>query len=135
MHAARDAGADAAINTSLPGWRNSLRAIVPDAIDLEADPVGGQLTQTDFRTLRWGGRLLVLGFADGDIPAVRSNLAFLKGASMIGVDVRQFREREPARARACLADVTEPFSSGVLRPHVAATYPPADLGAIWCRGG
>lgn len=121
--ACRQAGADAAVDTARADWRDAVQASAPGGIDVVADPVGGQLTETAFRTLRWGGRCLVLGFAEGAIPSVRTNLPLLKGAAMVGVDVRQFREREPERAQTCLADVVTLFASGALRPRIAQVFP------------
>lgn len=124
--ASTEAGADQAIDTSHPGWRQQVQAVSGGGVDVVVDPVGGDLTDAAFRILRWGGRHLVVGFAEGSIPALRANLPLLKGAAMVGVDVRQFREREPEAARANLADVVDLFSKGRVRPKVAATYPVAD---------
>jgi NADPH2:quinone reductase len=83
-------GADATLDREPEGWRERLRAIAPDGIDVVFDPVSGPLLQPAFRSLRWGGRHLVIGFASGNIPALPVNLPLLKGASLVGVDYRQF---------------------------------------------
>jgi len=64
------------------------------------DPVCGPLFEPAFRSLRWGGRHLVVGFAGGPIPALPVNLSLMKGAALIGVDVRQFLLFEAAKAAA-----------------------------------
>lgn len=115
-------GADHAVDISQPEWRTAVKAAAPEGIDVVVDPIGDVYTETALRTLRWGGRHLIIGFAAGEIPAIRSNLPLLKGASLVGVDIRQFRELEPARARANLAETVALFASGGLRPRIASVY-------------
>jgi NADPH2:quinone reductase len=91
-------------------------------VDLVLDPVGGDMTDLAFRTLGWGGRHLMVGFAGGQIGTLRSNLAIVKGASLVGVDIRQFGEREPEKFRALIADVAALHREGRIRPRVAAIF-------------
>jgi NADPH2:quinone reductase len=119
----KETGADHVVDTSAPEWRATLQAIAPQGLDVVLDPVGGSLTETAFRSLRWGGRHLVVGFAEGQIPTLRANLALLKGASLVGVDIRQYREREPRRAQANLDRAVALFAQGVLRPRIAQLIP------------
>jgi NADPH2:quinone reductase len=126
---ARSDGADAAVDTTEVNWRANLKSAAPDGVDVVVDPVGGELTETAFRTLRWGGRYLMIGFAGGNIGTLKTNLPLLKGAAMIGVDVRQFREREPQAAQQNLVEVVGLFARGDLRPRIAGVYPIADWQA------
>jgi NADPH2:quinone reductase len=87
---ARDLGATAVIDRDPDGWRDRLKALAPGGIDVVYDPATGALFEPAFRSLRWGGRHLVVGFASGTIPALPANLPLLKGAALIGVDSRQF---------------------------------------------
>lgn len=122
--AALEAGADAVLDAAdLPAWKDSVRALAPKGVDLALDPVGGDMTDLAFRTLGWGGRHLMVGFAGGQIGALRSNLAIVKGASLVGVDIRQFGEREPVKFRTLMADVTALHREGHIRPRIAATFP------------
>lgn len=124
--AARAAGADASVDLSQPGWRDRLKALAPGGtVDVVLDPLGGDYTEPAFRSLGWGGRHLMVGFAGGGIRALRGNLALLKGASLVGVDARQFAEREPAAAAAAanLAAVCALYAGGSIRPLVAAVHP------------
>lgn len=124
--AALQLGASVAVDTSRADWRDELRRVAPDGVDVVVDPVGGALMEPAFRSLRWNGRFLVVGFAEGSIPSLRANLPLLKGAAFIGVDVRQFREREPQAARANLAAVVQLLSEGRLNPCVAKTLHASD---------
>ncbi len=124
--AAREAGADEMVDMAAPDWAAQVKALSDGGVDVVLDPVGGRATDPAFRTLRWGGRHLVVGFAEGAIAELRTNLPLLKGASLVGVDVRQFREREPEAHRANLALTVDLFARGLLRPLVAARVPAAD---------
>lgn len=129
MRRALAEGADHAVDTAAAEWRSAVQAVAPAGVDVVVDPIGDTLTETAFRTLRWGGRHLVIGFAGGTIPAIRSNLPLLKGASLVGVDVRQFREREAPAARANLAETVAMFASGLLRPRIAQVHSAHDWKA------
>lgn len=123
-------GADAVVDARSPTWREDLKAANGGrAVDIVIDPIGGNATEPAFRSLAWNGRLLVIGFAGGSIPKIAANLALLKGASMIGVDVRQFGEYEPEAARSNVAALFDLYEAGHLHPPVAKTYPLDDFAA------
>ncbi|OWU84046.1 quinone oxidoreductase [Oceanicola sp. 22II-s10i] len=88
--AVKAAGADEVLDTQVDGWRDRLKALAPNGIDVVYDPVCGPLLQPSFRSLRWRGRYLVVGFAAGEIPSLPLNLPLVKGASIVGIDCRQF---------------------------------------------
>jgi NADPH2:quinone reductase len=122
--AAQDAGADQVVDTSAADWKAQIRAATASgSVDLVVDPVGGAATESAFRCLGWGGRHLVIGFTSGEIPSLRSNLALLKSASLVGVDIKQFGEREPAAAQANLARVFALHAQGRIRPLIARVLP------------
>jgi NADPH2:quinone reductase len=121
--AARDAGADEVVDTSDPHWKEQVKSIASTrGVDVVLDPVGGVATDAAFRTLGWGGRHLMVGFAGGEICALRSNLAIVKGASLVGVDFRQCIEREPAKAYRVMSDVIALHQGGSLRPRIGAEF-------------
>lgn len=87
------------------------------------DPVGGDMTEMGLRSCAWRGRLLVIGFASGDIPRPPLNLALLKGASIIGVFWGSYVAREPGHNAADLKTLFGMLAGGQLRPHIAGSYP------------
>ena len=87
------------------------------------DAVGGPYSEPAFRSLAWRGRLLVVGFAAGDIPKLPLNLALLKGASIVGVFWGDFARREPKEFAASVRQLGEWYRQGKLRPHVSQTFP------------
>jgi NADPH2:quinone reductase len=87
------------------------------------DPVGGDLFDDCLRSISWGGRILVIGFASGKIPAIPANLPLLKGSSIVGVFWGQFTQREPLLSRENTRELIQLFEEGKLKPHVSETYP------------
>jgi NADPH:quinone reductase len=61
------------------------------------DPVGGDRFTDSLRTPAPEGRLLVLGFAGGDIPTVRANRLLLTNTSVVGVACTELWDLEPSR--------------------------------------
>ena len=110
-------GAAITIDRDAEGWRERLKAAVGGGIDVVFDPVCGPLFQPAFRSLNWGGRHLVVGFVGGPIPALPANLPLMKGASLVGVDYRQFAQVfEAGRADAELDELLGWVGTGRLDP-------------------
>jgi NADPH:quinone reductase len=120
---AKGHGADHVIDTSPEGWRDRLKAITegrgPEVI---FDPVCGRLFEPAFRSLGWRGRYLVVGFAGGPIPALPANLSLMKGAALVGVDVRQFLQFEGPEAAAHLNELLTWVAEACLEPIVGRTF-------------
>ncbi|HYR24776.1 MAG TPA: NADPH:quinone oxidoreductase family protein, partial [Aquabacterium sp.] len=120
----KELGADATINYSTQNLRDELKTLTegkgPDVI---YDPVGGDLTEAAFRSIAWRGRLLVVGFANGSIPALPLNLALLKGASIMGVFWGEFARREPQNNAACLMQLAAWYMEGKIKPVIEHKLP------------
>ena len=121
-------GADATINYSTHNLRDELKTLTdgkgPDVI---YDPVGGDITEAAFRSIAWRGRLLVVGFATGTIPALPLNLALLKGASIMGVFWGEFARREPQNNAACLMQLAAWYMQGKIKPVIEHKLPMSQL--------
>jgi len=116
-------GAQHVLDTAPDGWRDRLKAACADrGPDVVFDPVCGPLFEPAFRSLVWGGRHLVVGFVGGPIPALRSNLTLMKGASLVGVDVRQFQLFEPEKAASHIAELLAWVAAGRLVPPVGRAF-------------
>ena len=93
---ATELGADATIDYSREDLRERLKAITDGkGVDVVYDPVGGRTREPALRSIAWRGRYLVIGFADGRIPALPFNLPLLKGCAIVGVFWGSFAQREP----------------------------------------
>ncbi len=113
-------GADHAVLAS--GWLNAVRELVGDrAVDLVVDPVGGDRMTDSLRSLAPEGRLLVLGFAAGEIPTVKVNRLLLGNTAVVGVASREFFDQRPEVVAALWAQLLE------LRQTRALADPPVQL--------
>jgi NADPH2:quinone reductase len=120
----RTRGADETIDYSTEDLRERAKELTGGrGIDVVYDPVGGTYSEPALRTLAWGGRFLVVGFAAGEIPRIPLNLALLKGCSIVGVFWGEFTRREPEMNAANVRDLLDWLHKGHVRPLVSARYP------------
>lgn len=91
-------------------------------VDVIYDPVGGELFDDCLRSVDWGGRILVIGFASGVIPNIPANLPLLKGISIVGVFWGTFAQREPAKNLENFQVLLGWFEEGKLEPCISRTY-------------
>jgi NADPH:quinone reductase len=123
---ARRYGAAETINTATDDLRARLKSLAPNGVDVVYDPVGGALTEASLRSLAWKGRLLVIGFASGEIPRPPLNIPLLKGCDIRGVYWGEFTAREPEAHRENMAELMDWAKSGTLSVHIHAKYPLED---------
>lgn len=97
-------------------------------MDVVVDPVGGSATDAAFRTLGWGGRHLVIGFVAG-MTALPTHLSLLKGADLIGVNLRELMLREPQTHAENCARIVGWYAGGRIKPPVAQRFPLTDFAA------
>ena len=129
-------GADATINYSQPKLREALKALTDGkGPDVVFDPVGGDLAEPVFRSIAWRGRYLVIGFAQGGIPALPLNLALLKGASIVGVFWGDFARREPKANARALGELAQWYAQGRVKPVIDQRLPMAQLPQAFARMG
>ena len=120
-------GADETINYSNEDLKNKIKELTGGkGADVVYDPVGGQYTEAALRAAAWEGRLLVIGFAAGDIPKIPLNLPLLKGCDIVGVFWGSFAMKTPKKNMQNTMDLVQWFGQGKLKPHIHATYPLAD---------
>jgi NADPH:quinone reductase len=124
----RDAGADAVIDLSRPDLRDSLRAQVYQATggngaDVILDPLGGEIFDVAIRALAWCGRLVVIGFAVGGTPTLKVNYLLLKNIEVSGLQVSDYRKRQPEKVAACYREVFHLFAEGRLKSGPITVYP------------
>ena len=119
------AGATATIDTHADDWRAQVRDWTEArGLDVVVDPVGGTATERAFRALGIGGRHLVIGFASGTIPSLPLNLALVKNASLIGVELSRFEQQHPELAAANDRALIELYERGaIMAPPIAHRFP------------
>lgn len=120
---ARAHGADAVIDYTQTGWRDTLKELTNGhGADVIFDPVGGDISVQAFRSIAWRGRHLVVGFAGGAIPALPFNLPLLKGGALLGVDLAQIPTREPDVQKRLMSELTGWLAGGNLKPVVGRVF-------------
>ncbi len=90
--------------------------------DVIFEVVGGDVFDLCARSVAWGGRLLVIGFASGKIPKFPVNLALLKGYSVVGVFWGDFTAREPAGQADNMKQLLDWYQSGAIAPFVKQSF-------------
>jgi NADPH:quinone reductase len=123
-------GADDAVLSD--GWLAAVRDLLGErAVDIVVDPVGSDRMTDSLRSLAPEGRLLVLGFAGGDIPVVKVNRLLLGNTGVLGVASREFFEQRPALVGELWGQLTELWQTGALADPPVEAYPFADArGAL-----
>ena len=115
----REHGADEVIDYATEDLRARLDALTAKrSVDVIFDPVGGPYTEAAFRATAWRGRLLVVGFAAGDIPRLPLNLALLKERSIRGVYWGDWTRKEPERHASNMAELARWIREGKVRPPI-----------------
>jgi NADPH:quinone reductase len=132
LELARSLGAEHLINYSTEDLRQRLKEITGGrGVDVVYDPVGGELAEPALRSMAWGGRYLVIGFAGGNIPSIPLNLPLLKGFSIVGVFWGSFSQREPEIQRRNVEDLWALFAAGKLAPVVGETHAMEDYASAF----
>ena len=124
----KENGADLVIDTSGADIRDSLRAQIHAATngtgaDIVLDPLGGDFFPAALRAMAWCGRLVVIGFAAGDIPTLKVNYLLVKNISVIGIQWSDYRDRAQDRVSAIQADIFRLWQAGAVKPYLMEEYP------------
>ncbi|HMA88719.1 MAG TPA: NADPH:quinone oxidoreductase family protein [Burkholderiales bacterium] len=123
----RDHGADETIDYSSEDLRERIKVLTGGkGVDLIYDPVGGTYTEAALRSSAWRARLLVVGFAAGEIPKIPLNLPLLMERSVVGVYWGEWSKRAPQEFAAAVKQLGAWFAERKLRPHISARYPLAE---------
>jgi NADPH2:quinone reductase len=123
LQAAREAGADHAIDYTTENLADRVKAITNQAgANVIYDAVGGDAFDACLRCVAWEGRLLIIGFASGRIPEIPANRLLLKGCSAVGVYWGAFAARDPAANRRNFDRLFELYAAGKIDPKIGRTY-------------
>ena len=121
---ARAHGADHVIDYRAGRFKDIVKTLTDGrGADVVFDPVGGQVLAQSLRCIAWEGRLLVIGFAAGDIPQIPAGLVLVKNISLVGVFWGAYRMHEPAVITRSLQRLFAWFEEGALRPVISETLP------------
>jgi NADPH2:quinone reductase len=119
---AREAGADEVVRSDGP-WKDQAREISGGGVDVVIDPVGGDRFTDSLRSLREGGRVVVVGFTGGSIPEVRVNRLLLGNTEVVGAGWGGYVTRKPEVNRQIGDEIARLIEAGHVRPLVGARFP------------
>ena len=125
---ARRMGADVVVRSDGP-WKDEVVEASGGGVDMVIDPVGGDRALDILRSLREGGRWVVVGFAGGGIPEIKVNRLLLRNLSAIGAGWGAFAFTRPALSAQIDTALNSLIDSGHVRPPVTARFPLADGAA------
>ena len=127
---ARAHGADETVNYAAGSLRDEVHAHTGGkGVDVVFDPVGGQAFAQCVRCIGWEGRILVIGFASGEIPSVAANMILVKNFSVTGVVFGEHSWRFPDDTRHRLTELLAAYAGGHFKPVVMKTYALSDAQA------
>ncbi|KAL1612826.1 hypothetical protein SLS60_001056 [Paraconiothyrium brasiliense] len=95
LDVAKSFGADYAIDYKQKDWPEQVKKLTPKGrgVDIVYDPVG--LIAQSMKCTAWNGRLLVVGFAAGEIEKLATNRVLLKNVSVVGLHWGMYAANEP----------------------------------------
>ena len=87
-----------------------------DGVDIVYDPVGGEYFLKSLKVIKWGGKLLVIGFASGIIPSLPVNIALIKGISILGVRAGEYFRKYPKLKEPAIKNLLRIANKGLITP-------------------
>ncbi|PCJ57422.1 MAG: zinc-binding dehydrogenase [Rhodospirillaceae bacterium] len=116
--------ADDGINSRTEDIRTRVKELTDGrGADVVYDPVGGAIFDASLRATAWGGRILVIGFASGDVPQIPANVLLVKNVTVHGYVWGSYVTRTPARVQASFKTLLCWWEEGRLKPHISKTLP------------
>lgn len=117
----RTAGADHLIDSETDDLREAVKAL--GGADVVYDPVGGAQFTAALRATNPGGRILVVGFASGEVPQIPANHLLVKNVDVLGYWWGGYLKFRPAALRDSMTELLDWYSAGLLTPHVSHEVP------------
>jgi len=117
-------GADAVINYRDEDWVARVQELTEGrGADVIYDPVGGDTFNLSTKCVAFEGRILVIGFASGQIPSAKMNRVLVKNFSLVGLHWGLYFDKNPGVLRDAQDAISRLYADGKISPVVSATYP------------
>lgn len=129
LEVCKRAGADVLIDSET----DDLRAAVKDAggADVIYDPVGGDQFRAAMRATNPEARILVVGFASGDVPQIPANHLLVKNLNIMGYYWGGYKRFKPEVLRDSMTTLLNWYDEGKLKPHVSHALPLEQAGEAY----
>jgi len=122
LEIARQAGADHLINYRSESIRDRVKELV-GGVDVVFDPVGGDAFKQSLRCINPEGRILVIGFASGEVPQIPANILLVKNVDVIGFYWGAYAGLDKAAFRQSMETLLRLYEDGRLTPHIGGRFP------------
>ena len=124
----RECGADYVIFSSAPDQKAYIEKEVmgltnDKGADLVFETVGGEMFQNTLRVLGFDGKMIVIGFAGGEIPSARTNHLLYKNLSVIGAPLDIQFDHEYEKMVQGVKLVQELYVQGKVKPNIMKKLP------------
>jgi NADPH:quinone reductase len=116
------AGAETVLRADGP-WKDEAKEVSDGGVHLVLDPVGGDRFTDSLRSLREGGRVVVVGFTGGSIPEVRVNRLLLGNTEVIGAGWGAYAMARPELCREIDRALAPLIENGSVAPIVGSRHP------------
>ena len=87
-----------------------------EGVDIIYDPIGGEYFLKALKTIKWGGKILIVGFASGSIPSLPLNIAIIKGISVLGVRAGEYFRQYPSLKKPAMEKLLNIANKGLITP-------------------
>jgi NADPH2:quinone reductase len=121
LEIARQAGADHLIDSETDDITAKVKAL--GGADVVYEVIGGDQFTACLRATKRNGRILVVGFASGDVAPIPANIVLVKNIAVLGYYWGGYLKMEPQPFRDSLARVLSWAANGEIHPHVSHTLP------------
>ncbi|WP_166866433.1 NADPH:quinone oxidoreductase family protein [Salinibacterium sp. ZJ70] len=116
---ARRLGADVVIDRSSEDIAaRALEATDGRGVDVVFDPVGGDSYRAAQKAIAFEGRIVLVGFAGGEIQDIKAGIPLVKNFSIVGLHWGLYLQKAPEVPRQAHAALTELAASGAVTPDV-----------------
>lgn len=126
----RAAGAADAVGDD---WSRDAARFCPGGYDAIVDPVGGDRFDESLRLLAPAGRLIVVGFASGGIPAVGANRVLFRNVDVVGAAWGEWLKRDASMPARVHAELEPHLRAGALDPVVDVVLGLDDVAVALAR--
>jgi len=120
----KEQGADHVVAPDPKTLRDEVRSVTGGrGVDIAIEAIGGDLFSQVVRSMAWEGRIVVVGFASGEVPSIKTGHLLVKNIGVSGLQVSDYRERDPQGYRDVIAEVLELVRLGRVDVPIVARFP------------
>ena len=120
---ARRLGADLVVDRKAEDFVTAVKqATQGRGADVVFDPVGGEAYTGSARCTAFEGRIVVVGFAGGTVPAPPLNHALIKNYSILGLHWGLYKQRDPASVAAAHTELAGLAAAGTIKPLIGGRF-------------